>query len=863
MPLKQGASHDVISGNIAELMRTGNYSPAQAAAIAYHEAGKSAEPTAEKDDRPTDPALYGYVPDPKHLSTAKLPLDTEERVSQAIDELSGASAPHGQPVDIPAEARAGVVRKIEARIPHLPITEERKQELRDKLKPHQPKASKSATYQATYDRFFASTGDTLQAELAAEMSEGRFRLGIKSTDNGVVIGGWAILFTDPDSPDLMGQHFPDNANLMTDFYKDAPLFWEHCEDPDYGAQPIGQRILTKIYPEGVWLEHRLFPEHPLYDRTCQALASGDYTYSSDSIAHVVASDFDYFDGSLNTWPLAACSVTNNPAEPRLGPVTLREFDLALKSAAKVREAQGGASAGGSSTPLAKGQMRMTTMTKPAPATPAPAVDGSKPPAMTQPVKPAGEKDDAGIMDHLAQFLGLGDDASPDEVRQEIENFIAELSEEGSVAPELADALGLGDGATVDDVAGKLRTLMSPTGAMADEENIGGAVEGEMTNPPVPMRDYEALKKGVAHASKSVGYATSMPFAVNNTRGPRDYSTKGVNVNRGAKPLGIMDLILGVKSGNQRLIQGAISKKSMSAGIGPNGGYVLNQTISNEIIDPLRAKPACIKAGAQVEDMEGEQVKTVPRMKLAPQAYWVGDGNPVPQSQPTYDNLTLYPKALAALILRSFQFFRNITPRSEKQLRDQAIKSLALAIDGGALFGTGGADANNPGAQPVGLLNLTNVTKTALGTGNGATPTLKDITDAVTRLDTANVPEEDERAWIFNARTKGTFTSMTDARGLPILRATWGDEAERSLLGYEYYSQNNISTTTTLGTSPDTSQIYLGAFSYMTIGLSNQVEVVLDQRYADSLQQGLLFYVYADVVVHQQAAFQVITGVRAN
>lgn len=40
MPLKKGSSQKVISANIAELIRAG-HPPAQAAAIAYKEAGKS------------------------------------------------------------------------------------------------------------------------------------------------------------------------------------------------------------------------------------------------------------------------------------------------------------------------------------------------------------------------------------------------------------------------------------------------------------------------------------------------------------------------------------------------------------------------------------------------------------------------------------------------------------------------------------------------------------------------------------------------------------------------------------------------------------------------------------------------------
>jgi len=403
-------------------------------------------------------------------------------------------------------------------------------------------------------------------------------------------------------------------------------------------------------------------------------------------------------------------------------------------------------------------------------------------------------------------------------------------------------------------------LASPQPAQT-EEPISGDINSAMTTNVPPMKNYQSLKAATSTAAKSVQYVTSMPYTVNNTNGnTRTYSTKSVNINNGAPKPGIMTLVQGLRTGNQNLISAATGKKSMSAALGSTGGYVLNQEIAEEVIDPLRATPAVLRAGAQVEDMEGTQIKTIPRMKLAPTAYWVGDGNGVPQSQPVYDNLTLYPKALAVLVTRSFQFFQNITPRAEAQLRQQTIKSLALGIDDACLFGKGSADGTNPGASPLGLLNISGVTKTSLAT-NGATPTLQNITDANSRLDIANIPEGGDRAWIFHARTKNTFTSMTDARGLPILRETWAQGEEKQLIGYPYFTQNDISITDTTGTSTDTSSIYFGDWSYMTLGMANQVELVLDQTYAAQLQQGLLFYVYVDMVIHQSAAFQVLTGVR--
>src|SRR5207244_6685831 len=94
----------------------------------------------------------------------------------------------------------------------------------------------------------------------------------------------------------------------------------------------------------------------------------------------------------------------------------------------------------------------------------------------------------------------------------------------------------------------------------------------------------------------------------------------------------------------------------------------------------------------------------------------GEWQTVGDSQPAYRLITLVPKPLATLVLRPFNFFKNMTARAEQQLKQQIQMSLTLEIDRVALLGTGSASTSpNTGAQPVGLLNIAGVTDTALST----------------------------------------------------------------------------------------------------------------------------------------------------
>lgn len=132
MPLKPGKSPQVVSENISEMVNSGHPRD-QAIAASLSSARKKA-------DRPSDPSQYAY---PK---ARKLPIDTPNRVSQAIDALSGdANAPHGHGVDIPAADRPAVVRRLSSAVNKLNVSDDRKAELHAKLAPHQAKALTSPT----------------------------------------------------------------------------------------------------------------------------------------------------------------------------------------------------------------------------------------------------------------------------------------------------------------------------------------------------------------------------------------------------------------------------------------------------------------------------------------------------------------------------------------------------------------------------------------------------------------------------------------------------------------------------------------------------------------------------------------------
>ncbi len=178
-------------------------------------------------------------------------------------------------------------------------------------------------FKSTYKRVLDETGDAMKAMLAARgafMRNKRFGLATKSAPQGLLIGGWAIYFADERYLDLQKTFFPAKTQLFLDFYQGAPLWYEHGEHSATGITPIGRRVGHEVHDWGVWLEHELFTDHPMYPTIKAKIERGDLGYSSDTLGHIMAKGYKGSTGELSVWPLAGCSLTPTPAEPALGAV---------------------------------------------------------------------------------------------------------------------------------------------------------------------------------------------------------------------------------------------------------------------------------------------------------------------------------------------------------------------------------------------------------------------------------------------------------------------------------------------------------------------------------------------------------------
>lgn len=309
-------------------------------------------------------------------------------------------------------------------------------------------------------------------------------------------------------------------------------------------------------------------------------------------------------------------------------------------------------------------------------------------------------------------------------------------------------------------------------------------------------------------------------------------------------LSVGKMIRGAITGNWR--DAEAEQRALSENVLANGGYALAPDLSARVIDRVRNNMAVMKLGATTVPMTTQQMYLA-RLAGGANVSWKSEGAAITESSPTFERVTLTAKTLPCLVRISAELFEDLSPEATDTIERELSLALSLELDRAVLRGSG------VDPEPTGIRNAAGVTVTSLGT-NGASPTWDNVIDTVATVRAANL-EPDGIVWA--SRTQQTFDKQKDLQNRYL-------EPPTSLAGIARVSSNQIPVNLTTGTNTDTSEIYVGRWSDVLVGIRTDLRFqvrVLDERYIDNLQYGLLVYLRADVALAHPAAFNVVTGVR--
>jgi HK97 family phage major capsid protein len=709
-----------------------------------------------------------------------------------------------------------------------------------------------ATWLRNFSEYLPRVKDFERTMMLADGAVARLNRGlaVKAANGKVYVEGWAMLFSDAERLDLQDTYFPPDVETLLEYYKEAPLFWEHGN----GDMPVGRRSSYKLYPGvGIWLEHELDATHPRYKQTLADIEAGRLSYSTDSMSHYVEEGFNPQDGELAVWPLAGASLTRQPAEIGLSRVRLKQSTSELNTAA------------GRSVSINEPDLPLATTI------------GN---GVTMEVKTASTVTGvtAGTQDNETSHTDNNKELTNMNPEQ-IQALVSALSQALGVEPTLEAVMAAlqqfmaAVGGETEDAAMSYdpAAIRSALGLEADADD--NAVKEAMSQfivalEPEPMRSVntEALATArglVASAAKSAPVIDAgVPYQTSS--GKKSWSQ--VHINTGAPKPTLGSLVAAIVSGDRKGILNATKSGSAKTAQGATenvlGAYLLSETVSESIIEPLYNELMLAKLGVETFTIDTETF-TARKNNGGSAAYWLGEHETTTESNVNFGVINFALKEVGALNRYSAKLFRRAA-QIEQTVTEDMRRQIALAIDLAGLRGTGGkpAGTGHTGAEPRGLRNtLPSGQITSLGT-NGAAPAISNINAAIARIKARNIMSADSWGIAVSTRENQYISGWTDTTGRPLMRQQWDGEPFPKLLGLRVEESNQIPTNITTGSNTDTSEIYIGDWQYAAVAMGVNMEVaVSNEAYFTTRDIAVRVIAEADFGVYYGEAFEILTGSR--
>ena len=281
------------------------------------------------------------------------------------------------------------------------------------------------------------------------------------------------------------------------------------------------------------------------------------------------------------------------------------------------------------------------------------------------------------------------------------------------------------------------------------------------------------------------------------------------------------------------------EKAMSSGDPTAGGFLVPPTMSQDVIELLRATGTVRSLGPMTLPMPNGTVK-VPRITAGTTGYYVGENATITASEPETGQLTLSFKKLAALVPLSNDLIRYSSPAADTIVRDDAVLALAAREDLAFIRNDGTSSTPKGLKYWIRGANKFN----AASTVNLANVTI-DLGKAIRLVMDANINLVIGQAgtgavtirpgWIFAPRTWQYLFTVQTSNGVHAFK----DEMLRgTLFGWPFRVTTQIPITMTAAgadTGGTQSELYFGAFGHAVIGeaMGLIVDASQDAAYVNS------------------------------
>ena len=314
-------------------------------------------------------------------------------------------------------------------------------------------------------------------------------------------------------------------------------------------------------------------------------------------------------------------------------------------------------------------------------------------------------------------------------------------------------------------------------------------------------------------------------------------------------------------------------RALNTSIGAGGGFLVPVDMAAEVIELLRPASAVMALGPNIVPMPRGNY-TIPRMAGGANASYVGEGQVIPASQPSFGAVQLQAKKLAALVPISNDMMRFPTVQTDTIVRNDMVKAIAQRADLAFIRGDGSSFSPRglrsfASAPALGGLNVL-----AASTTINLTTVSADLGRAELALEQANLMMS-KPGWIFTPRTKTFLMNLRDGLGNLVYAA---EMAQGRLRGKPFKATtqipNSLAGTDAQGNATlDASEVYLADFDEVFIGEAYglELDVFPGGSYVDSSgatrsgistdETVIRAIVQHDMAMRQEVAVALLTNVR--
>ena len=224
---------------------------------------------------------------------------------------------------------------------------------------------------------------------------------------------------------------------------------------------------------------------------------------------------------------------------------------------------------------------------------------------------------------------------------------------------------------------------------------------------------------------------------------------------------------------------------------------------NDFIDVLRNESSVMQAGAtMLRGLQGNVV--IPKKTAGASAGWIAtEGGDSAESEFTSGSVTMSPKVIGAHTDVTRLLLQQSSLDVENLIRDDLTKSIATAIDLGALAGSGSS------GQPTGIANTSGINTTTFAAAN---PTWAEVVAMESAVANDNALTG-SLAYICRPADFGTLKTTEKATGT----AQFVVSPDNSMNGYNVVRSNQV-------TSGD---FYFGNFADLLIGMYGGLDITVD------------------------------------